>query len=96
MNGSATTPHFPSQTAVLAFIEQRWPELVTPIWRAAKLGEEVGEVLGAVIKIDEGRKTLADLEMECAQVVLCTMALAESVGFDLWSAVEAEYERATR
>lgn len=87
-------PH-PTQAQTLAWVAQRWPDRTGLIWRAGKLCEEAGEVMGAVIKMDEGRKTLDDLRMETAQVVICAMALAEAAGFDLRNAVTDEYHRAT-
>ena len=84
---------FPTQADTLAWVASRWPDRTSPIWRAAKLCEESGEVIAAVIKIDEGRKTPADLARETAQAVICCMALAESSGFDLWTEVAAEYAR---
>ena len=85
----------PTQADTLAWVRERWPDHATPIWRAAKLAEEAGEALGAVIKSQEGvgGKTTADIAQETAQVVICAMALAESVGFDLWAEVAAEYAR---
>lgn len=85
----------PAQVTCLDWVRDKWPDRTTPIWRAAKLCEEAGEVIGAVIKTDEGRKTIDDVKMETAQVVICALALAESVGFDLWQAVVDEYDRAT-
>lgn len=85
----------PTQTDAYFFVHERWPWATDPKSRALKLGEEAGEVQGAVIKMSEGRKDLDDLRQETAQLVLCTMALAESCGFDLWEAVAEEYERAT-
>jgi NTP pyrophosphatase (non-canonical NTP hydrolase) len=87
---------FPTQKATLEWVKARWPHHATPIWRAGKLNEEAGEVIGAVIKREEGRKTDADVRQEVSQVVICAMALAEAEGFDLWDAVAEEYERATR
>lgn len=84
---------FPSQEQTLAWVAEKWPDRTDPIWRAGKLCEEAGEVMGAVIKMDEGRKTLDDLRMELAQVVICAMALAESAGIGLFPAVQAEYLR---
>jgi NTP pyrophosphatase (non-canonical NTP hydrolase) len=84
---------FPTQAQALAWVRARWPERTAPIWRAAKLCEESGEVMGAVIKMGEGRKSLEDLRLESAQVVICAMALAESAGFDLWAAVADEWAR---
>lgn len=92
---SSTEIPFPTQKQTLDWVASKWADRTTPIWRAAKLCEEAGETIGAVIKLDEGRKTLDDIKMETAQVVICAMALAESVGFDLWDAVVGEYLRAT-
>ena len=78
---------FPTQRQVFDWIRDRWPQQASPEWRALKLAEEAGEVAGAVVKREEGRTTDADVRMETAQVVICAMALAESVGFDLWEAV---------
>lgn len=86
----------PTQADVLAWVVARWPGRGTPHWRASKLCEEAGEVMGAVIKMDEGRKTLADLAQESAQATICLMALAESAGFDLMAEVAKEYDRCTK
>lgn len=81
----------PSQADMLAWVAARWPDHVSPVWRAVKVGEEAGEVLGAVVKESIGLKPKSAIEVEAAQVVLCVMALAESCGFDLWAAVAAEW-----
>lgn len=86
----------PTQAQTLEWVRERWPSRDTPMWRALKLGEEAGEVQGAVVKLSEGRKTLDDLAAETAQLVICAMALAESAGFDLQAEVRAEWERLTR
>jgi len=83
----------PTQAQTLEWVRRQWPGHTDPRSRALKLGEEAGEVLGAVVKMDEGRKTLADLAMELAQLVICAMALAESAGIDLEQAIAAEWER---
>lgn len=83
----------PTQADVFEWARDRWPDRVTPVWRALKLGEEAGEVQGAVVKMTEGRKSLDDLAQETAQLVICAMALAESAGFNLDAAVAAEWER---
>jgi NTP pyrophosphatase (non-canonical NTP hydrolase) len=83
----------PTQAQVLAWAAERWPDRTTPVWRAAKLCEEAGEVMGAVIKVGEGRKTNADVAQETAQAVICCMGVAESVGFDVWAEVAAEWAR---
>lgn len=81
----------PTQAEVLAWVAERWPEHLAPVWRAMKSGEEAGEILGAVIKEELGLKPPGTIAMESAQAVLCIMSLAESVGFDLWAAVAAEW-----
>lgn len=87
----------PTQAQVLAWVEDRWPNTVDPICRALKLGEEAGEVCGAVIKQAQGIRTSSDVRQETAQVVMAALGLAESVGFDLWEAVADEWaEMATR
>ena len=84
----------PAQEKALDFVRERWPTTVTPIWRAAKLAEEAGEVLGAVIKTEQGisGKTTVDVAMETAQVVICALALAEACGFDLVYEVWLEWD----
>ena len=80
-----------TQAATLAWVAARWPWSTAPEWRAIKTGEEAGEVLGALIKYREGRKTVDDVAQETAQLVICAMAFAESVGFDLDAAIAAEW-----
>ena len=52
--------------------------------------------MGAFVKMGDGtgRKTLADLAQETAQLVICAMALAEAAGFDLETEIEDEWWRA--
>lgn len=90
-----TTRAVPTQAETLAWVRERWPDRCSPLHRVAKLCEEAGETIGAVIKMEDGsgRKTEADVAQETAQTVICAMALAESVGFDLWAEVAAEYAR---
>lgn len=89
--GSAA-PKIPTQAEVLAWVAERWPGYTAPVWRAIKMGEEAGEVLGAVTKAELGLKPESEIAVETAQTVLCAMSLAESVGFDLWAAVAADWE----
>lgn len=49
----------------------------------AKLTEEVGEVAGAITKLDEGRKTLADVQDEIGDVLVCLTILAARYGWSL-------------
>lgn len=83
---------FPTQAQVLAWVAERWPDHTQPVWRAMKMGEEAGEVLGAVVKSELGLKPASQIAVETAQTVLCAMSLAESVGFDLWEAIVADWE----
>lgn len=86
----------PRQADVLAWVMTRWPNAADPRSRALKLAEEAGEVVGAVVKMGEGRKTKSDLGFELAQLVLCSMALAESADIDLGEYVAAEWETVQR
>lgn len=79
------------QADMLAWVaERRWA--IDMESRALKLAEEAGEVVGAVVKIPEGRKQRSDLAIELAQLVLCAKALAEASGIDLDAAVSSEWE----
>lgn len=75
----------PTQAEVLEWVAARWPDMTTTEWRAIKVGEESGEVLGAVIKAALGLKPRSEIGVEAAQTVLCLMALAAAEGFDLWA-----------
>lgn len=92
---TATLATVATQAQTLEWVSERWPDRTDSMWRALKLGEEAGEVQGAVIKMAEGRKTLGDLAAETAQLVICAMALAESAGFDLQRSIAAEWARVT-
>jgi NTP pyrophosphatase (non-canonical NTP hydrolase) len=87
----------PSQRQTLDFVKERWPHMADPQSRLNKLGEEYGEVVGAYVKVFDGtgRKTFADVAQETAQMVICAMALAESLCFDLEDEIADEWERAT-
>jgi NTP pyrophosphatase (non-canonical NTP hydrolase) len=83
----------PTQKDTLDFVRERWPHLVDVQSRLNKLGEEYGEVVGAFVKMHDGtgRKSLADLAQETAQMVICAMALAEAAGFDLDEEIADEW-----
>jgi len=92
----AKHPAGPSQRDVYLWVDRRWPTNTSPLDRAAKLCEEAGETIGAVIKWQtpgDGRKTVDDIAQETAQVVICALGLAESVGFNLRWEVNAEWKR---
>lgn len=80
-----------TQADALQFVRDRWPHRLRPEARALKLGEECGEVQGAVTKWLEGRDTVAHIAQETAQAIIVAMSLAESVGFDLAEAIDAEW-----
>lgn len=89
-----TTP--PDQADVFAWVQRTFPDMTAPIHRAAKLAEEAGEVVGAVIKIAEGRKTKFDLADELGDLMLCALALADSAGIDLLAAAAMRWEYVNR
>lgn len=62
-----------------------------PLRKALKVVEEAGEVGGAVNKLDEGRRTLRDVEDESGDVVISLCGLADSLGFDLATAVKRRW-----
>ena len=64
-----------------------YPSATSLLASAAKVGEEAGEVLGAAVKISEGRATLADLEDEMADVAIALAGFAGMLGIDLEAAV---------
>lgn len=83
---------FPTQEKVMAWVRrQGFSETIEA--RTMKLAEEAGEVVGAVVKIPEGRKTMDDLAQELAQLVICAMGVAQAADMELWHAVEEEWER---
>lgn len=50
--------------------------------RIAKVAEEGGEVVGALIKRTQGRATTADLEDELADVILSALGAINQLGLD--------------
>lgn len=64
--------------------ETRWPKPGDPDpWDAMKLGEEAGEVLGAVTKLAEERATMNDLADEMGDVLIALSVLAGRYGWTL-------------
>lgn len=96
MPDSAKSLPYPTQTQIMEWVRIKFPTKTSVVHRAMKLGEEAGEVLGAVTKMDEGRKTKADLGQELAQAVICCMGVAEAAGIDLDQEVRREWDRAGR
>lgn len=81
----------PTNDEVLAWVRERWPERCDLTSRAMKLAEEAGEVVGAVVRIEEGRGSLAHLTQELAQLVMCIKGVAAIAGIDMEAAVDTEW-----
>lgn len=80
---------------IWAHIAQRWPS-ADPFSQACKVAEEAGEVVGAVIKQREGRRTEDDVLDELADTVIAAVAAiqarhdcAELVVLDRWQQVKS-------
>lgn len=81
---------FPTQQDVMRWVETK--RLSTTVdARLKKLGEEVGEVFGAVVALDEGRLGKFNIAQELAQTTICLLGLAEALGIDLDIAVRTEW-----
>jgi NTP pyrophosphatase (non-canonical NTP hydrolase) len=52
-------------------------------WIGLKLGEEAGEVAGAIVRLDEKRGTLDDLDKEIGDVLIVLSQLASMRGLTL-------------
>lgn len=64
-------------------LAQRFPDADTMKDIGLKLGEESGEVQGAIVKLPEGRKTEQDLKDEIGDVLICLSRLAAKLGMTL-------------
>lgn len=69
-------------------------KLITPLFRAVEFGEEAGEVLGVIKKLERenmglrgSRKTIEDLGEEIADCLITLDLLAMTYGIDLWNQV---------
>lgn len=71
-----------TESIILDFAIQHWGEK-TMAGRALKLGEESGEVQGAVSKIEENRATEADLDDEMGDVLIVLSQMAAMRGTTL-------------
>lgn len=74
------------QTEINTWQRARWPDTAVLPYPALKLAEEVGEVVGSVVRINEGRHTLSDLENELGDAMISLLNLAQTFGIDLESA----------
>lgn len=66
---------------------ERWPMTATRERATLKLGEEAGELLGAVVKLEEGRRTPQDVRDEIGDVLIALASVADLHGFDLHDCV---------
>lgn len=79
------------QQQVAVWQAETFPDHQHPLVKAGKVAEEAGEVVGAVIKVLDGRRRVEDVAAEAAEVVVCLLGLAESLGFDLDVAVQEQW-----
>lgn len=86
------TPTIPTEADFMQWVEERGlnPHIDA---RLKKFGEEVGEVFGAAVAMDEDLTTKYKLGQEMAQVFLCLRGIAGAAGIDLDAEIEAEWER---
>lgn len=77
-------------------LSERFPNADTLKDVGLKLGEEAGEVQGAIVKLPEGRATTQDLKDEIGDVLICLSRLAASLDCTLeglraerWKQIEA-------
>lgn len=62
---------------------RNWPDKHPgPFTRALKVSEETGELAGAVVKMNEGRRSLDDVRGEWGDVLITLLVLADHLGFD--------------
>lgn len=81
---------------IWAHVSRRWP-MSTPFTQCAKVAEEAGEVVGAAIKLNEGRRTEQDLLDELADAILATICAIQARGADPRHVVSNRwYEVSTR
>lgn len=75
---SATAEHI-----INDLLSERFPDADTMKDIGLKLGEEAGEVQGAIVKMPEGRATEDDLKDEIGDVLICLSRLAAKLDMSL-------------
>ena len=81
---------------IWAHVSRRWPSS-TPFIQCAKVAEEAGEVVGAAIKLDEGRRGEQDVLDELADTIIAAMCAIQARGADPRHVVSSRwYEVSTR
>jgi len=66
---------------VWAHVSRRWPTS-TPFTQCAKVAEEAGEVVGAAIKLIEGRRSEQDVLDELADTIIAAVCAIQARGAD--------------
>lgn len=76
----------------------KWQDVdgASRLLKAGKLCEEAGEVMGAVVKMREGRRTVGDLADELADVLIVAAGLAALADVDLGAAVARRWNADVR
>ena len=59
---------------------------------AGKVCEEAGELMGAVIRLKEGRSAMSNIAEEFGDVFISLMGVANFYGFDAMNVIEARWE----
>lgn len=77
------------QVEVVVWHDREWggPDVKDIVKAGAKVAEEAGEVVGAAIKIDEGRDTAQHLADEAGDVVIALATACSRAGVSLGDAV---------
>lgn len=70
------------EAEILEFATAQWGEKDLPAI-GLKVGEEAGEVAGALVKIPEGRATLEDLDKEVGDLLIVLSQIAAKRGWTL-------------
>lgn len=74
------------QATVAAITEARYPTRCSPDARVAKLTEEIGELAGEVVRLQEQRGDMHKTAAEFGDALVCLVALGASVGIDVGEA----------
>ncbi len=73
------------------FCVSQWGEK-TPAWIGLKLGEEAGEVAGAIVRLEEGRGPAENIDKEIGDVLIVLSQLASLRGTTLAQLRDARFE----
>lgn len=84
-----------TEAEILAFAMEQWGE---KDWSGIglKLGEEAGEIAGALVKIPEGRASLEDLDDEVGDILIVLSQIAARRGTTLLKLREARFQEIKR